>query len=151
MLEMTRTDPEWKDKIITGYETWVYGYDPETKHQSAEWRCQVIVAVYACGVDVEKGPIRQQLWNAPPCDNVESWFGAQSRMIPDHQPECQAEKQIDDCEENEDYNVYYNYTTSTCIELPEGLCAKGINRYRSLSDCNNYCNHPPITTTTPEA
>ncbi|UYV61723.1 hypothetical protein LAZ67_1006164 [Cordylochernes scorpioides] len=40
MLEMTRTDPEWKDKIITGYETWVYGYDPETKHQSAEWRCQ---------------------------------------------------------------------------------------------------------------
>ncbi|UYV70327.1 hypothetical protein LAZ67_7002527 [Cordylochernes scorpioides] len=43
----------------------------------------VIVAVYACGVDVEKGPIRQQLWNAPPCDNVESWFGAQSRMIPE--------------------------------------------------------------------
>ncbi|UYV73969.1 Transposase [Cordylochernes scorpioides] len=25
----------------------------------------LIVAVYACGVDVEKGPIRQQLWNAP--------------------------------------------------------------------------------------
>ncbi|UYV83830.1 TIGD4 [Cordylochernes scorpioides] len=42
MLEMTRTDPEWEDKIITGYETWVYGYDPETKHQSAEWRCQDI-------------------------------------------------------------------------------------------------------------
>ncbi|UYV70401.1 hypothetical protein LAZ67_7002912 [Cordylochernes scorpioides] len=31
--------------------------------------CPVIVAVYACDVDVEKGPIRQQLWNAPPCDN----------------------------------------------------------------------------------
>ncbi|UYV82478.1 hypothetical protein LAZ67_21002387 [Cordylochernes scorpioides] len=42
MLEMTRTDPEWTDKIITGDETWVYGYDPETKHQSAEWRCQDI-------------------------------------------------------------------------------------------------------------
>ncbi|UYV67377.1 hypothetical protein LAZ67_5000405 [Cordylochernes scorpioides] len=40
MLEMTRTDPEWKDKIITGDETWVYGYDPETKRQSAEWRGQ---------------------------------------------------------------------------------------------------------------
>ncbi|UYV68619.1 hypothetical protein LAZ67_6000236 [Cordylochernes scorpioides] len=40
MLEMTRTDPEWKDKIITGDETWVYGYDPETKPQSAEWRGQ---------------------------------------------------------------------------------------------------------------
>ncbi|UYV71547.1 SORL1 [Cordylochernes scorpioides] len=44
MLEMTRTDPEWKDKIITGDETWVYGYDPETKRQSAEWRGQVIGA-----------------------------------------------------------------------------------------------------------
>ncbi|UYV66759.1 hypothetical protein LAZ67_4002783 [Cordylochernes scorpioides] len=32
---MTRTDPEWKYKIITGDETWVYGYDPETKRQSA--------------------------------------------------------------------------------------------------------------------
>ncbi|UYV72543.1 hypothetical protein LAZ67_9003632 [Cordylochernes scorpioides] len=40
MMEMTRTDPEWKDKIITGDETWVYGYDPETKPQSAEWRGQ---------------------------------------------------------------------------------------------------------------
>ncbi|UYV72365.1 hypothetical protein LAZ67_9002785 [Cordylochernes scorpioides] len=38
MMEMTRTDPEWKDKIITGDETCVYGYDPETKPQSAEWR-----------------------------------------------------------------------------------------------------------------
>ncbi|UYV76906.1 K02A2.6-like [Cordylochernes scorpioides] len=37
MLQMTRTDPEWKDKIITGDETWVYCYDPETKRQSAEW------------------------------------------------------------------------------------------------------------------
>ncbi|UYV67942.1 hypothetical protein LAZ67_5002557 [Cordylochernes scorpioides] len=27
-IEMTRTDPEWKDKIITGDETRVYGYDP---------------------------------------------------------------------------------------------------------------------------
>ncbi|UYV74144.1 hypothetical protein LAZ67_11002237 [Cordylochernes scorpioides] len=38
MMEMTRTDPEWKDKIITGDETWVYGYGPETKPQTAEWR-----------------------------------------------------------------------------------------------------------------
>ncbi|UYV67645.1 hypothetical protein LAZ67_5001444 [Cordylochernes scorpioides] len=40
MLEMIRTDPEWKDKIITGDETWVYDYDPETKRQYAEWRGQ---------------------------------------------------------------------------------------------------------------
>ncbi|UYV81512.1 hypothetical protein LAZ67_20001403 [Cordylochernes scorpioides] len=39
---------------------------------AAELFLSLIVAVYACGVDVEKGPIRQQLWNAPPCDNVES-------------------------------------------------------------------------------
>ncbi|UYV75727.1 hypothetical protein LAZ67_13001155, partial [Cordylochernes scorpioides] len=48
MLEMTRTDPEWKDKIITGDETWVYGYDPETKRQSAEWRGQVSVYGEEC-------------------------------------------------------------------------------------------------------
>ncbi|UYV84744.1 hypothetical protein LAZ67_X003281 [Cordylochernes scorpioides] len=42
MLEMTRTDPEWKDKIITGDKTWVYDYDPETKPQYAEWRGQDI-------------------------------------------------------------------------------------------------------------
>ncbi|UYV73900.1 hypothetical protein LAZ67_11001345 [Cordylochernes scorpioides] len=40
MLEMTRTDPEWKDKIITGDETWVYDCDLETKRQYAEWRGQ---------------------------------------------------------------------------------------------------------------
>ncbi|UYV80711.1 hypothetical protein LAZ67_19001485 [Cordylochernes scorpioides] len=40
MLEMTKTDPEWKDKIIIGDETWVYGYDSETKRQFAEWRGQ---------------------------------------------------------------------------------------------------------------
>ncbi|UYV63485.1 TIGD7 [Cordylochernes scorpioides] len=39
---MTRTDPEWKDKIITGDETWVYDYNPETKRQYAEWRGQDI-------------------------------------------------------------------------------------------------------------
>jgi hypothetical protein len=25
-------------RIITGDETWVYGYDPETKLQSSQWR-----------------------------------------------------------------------------------------------------------------
>ncbi|UYV84245.1 hypothetical protein LAZ67_X001654 [Cordylochernes scorpioides] len=35
MVEMTRTDPEWMQKIITGDETWVY--DPETKRQSSQW------------------------------------------------------------------------------------------------------------------
>ncbi|UYV82108.1 hypothetical protein LAZ67_21000879 [Cordylochernes scorpioides] len=56
----------------------------QDNHNEGDHNEEVIVAVYACGVDVEKGPIRQQLWNAPPLDNVESWFGAQSRMIPGH-------------------------------------------------------------------
>ncbi|UYV60688.1 hypothetical protein LAZ67_1001909 [Cordylochernes scorpioides] len=36
MVEMTRTDPEWMQKIIIGDETWVYQYDPETKRQSSQ-------------------------------------------------------------------------------------------------------------------
>ncbi|UYV74794.1 hypothetical protein LAZ67_12001008 [Cordylochernes scorpioides] len=36
MVEMTRTYPEWMQKIITGDETWVYQYDPETKRQSSQ-------------------------------------------------------------------------------------------------------------------
>ncbi|UYV71232.1 hypothetical protein LAZ67_8002310 [Cordylochernes scorpioides] len=44
MLEMTSMDPEWKDKMFTGDETWFNGYDPETKRQSAEWRGQAKVS-----------------------------------------------------------------------------------------------------------
>ncbi|UYV76155.1 hypothetical protein LAZ67_13002887 [Cordylochernes scorpioides] len=50
IMEMTRTDPEWKDKIITGDETWVYGYDPETKPQSAEWRGQTVIKEMYLGI-----------------------------------------------------------------------------------------------------
>ncbi|UYV80889.1 hypothetical protein LAZ67_19002108 [Cordylochernes scorpioides] len=50
MMEMTRTDPEWKDKIITGDETWVYGYDPETKPQTAEWRGQTVIKEMYLGI-----------------------------------------------------------------------------------------------------
>ncbi|UYV70734.1 hypothetical protein LAZ67_8000402 [Cordylochernes scorpioides] len=70
----------------------------------------VIVAVYACGVDVEKGPIRQQLWNAPPCDNVESWFGAQSRMIPDNSQEP-LQTTLQQVEE-----LFENLNTNTILE-----------------------------------
>ncbi|UYV67695.1 hypothetical protein LAZ67_5001638 [Cordylochernes scorpioides] len=38
MLEMVEENPNWKEKVITGDETWVYGYDPETKRQSTEWK-----------------------------------------------------------------------------------------------------------------
>ncbi|UYV66303.1 SRRT [Cordylochernes scorpioides] len=60
MMEMTRTDPEWKDKIITGDETWVYGYDPETKPQSAEWR---VVIKLEGGTDLDL-----QILDLPPSE-----------------------------------------------------------------------------------
>lgn len=31
-------NPNFMDKIITGDESWVYGYDPETKMQSSQWK-----------------------------------------------------------------------------------------------------------------
>jgi hypothetical protein len=31
-------EPHFMSRIITGDETWVYGYDPETKLQSSQWR-----------------------------------------------------------------------------------------------------------------
>jgi len=31
-------DPSFMSRIITGDESWVYGYDPETKQQSSQWK-----------------------------------------------------------------------------------------------------------------
>ena len=31
MLDSTNSDPDFLNTIITGDESWVYGYDPETK------------------------------------------------------------------------------------------------------------------------
>ena len=36
MLDVANHDPEFIKTIITGDETWVYGYDPETKFQSSQ-------------------------------------------------------------------------------------------------------------------
>ncbi|UYV77103.1 hypothetical protein LAZ67_14003314 [Cordylochernes scorpioides] len=36
-VELFITDPHWLKNVITGYETRVYGYDPETKRQSSQW------------------------------------------------------------------------------------------------------------------
>ena len=38
MLDLTNHDPEFIKAIITGDETWVYGYNPETKFQSSQWK-----------------------------------------------------------------------------------------------------------------
>jgi len=31
-------DPSFHSNVITGDETWVYAYDPETKTQSSQWK-----------------------------------------------------------------------------------------------------------------
>jgi len=31
-------DPSFKSRVITGDESWVYGYNPETKQQSSQWK-----------------------------------------------------------------------------------------------------------------
>ena len=36
--QKARDDPNFTFNIITGDETWVYGYDPETKQQSSQWK-----------------------------------------------------------------------------------------------------------------
>ena len=37
-LEMVNNDDTVLKKVITGDETWVYGYDPETKQQCSQWK-----------------------------------------------------------------------------------------------------------------
>ena len=38
MLDLANHDPEFINIFITGDETWVYGYNPETKFQSSQWK-----------------------------------------------------------------------------------------------------------------
>ena len=38
MLNDVKDDPDLLKKVITGDESWVYGYDVETKAQSSQWK-----------------------------------------------------------------------------------------------------------------
>jgi hypothetical protein len=38
MLECANGDPDFLKTVITGDETWVYGYDPEAEVQSSQWK-----------------------------------------------------------------------------------------------------------------
>ena len=38
MLDCTNNDLEFMKTIITGNDTWVYGYHPESKFQSSQWK-----------------------------------------------------------------------------------------------------------------
>jgi len=37
ILDRLQTEPDFLDRVITGDETWIFEYDPETKRQSSEW------------------------------------------------------------------------------------------------------------------
>lgn len=37
LLQRVEIEPDYLDNVITGDETWVFEYDPETKRQSSEW------------------------------------------------------------------------------------------------------------------
>jgi histone-lysine N-methyltransferase SETMAR len=38
LKQQARDDPNFICSILTGDETWVYGYDLETKQQSSQWK-----------------------------------------------------------------------------------------------------------------
>jgi hypothetical protein len=38
LKDQARDDPNFISKVITGDESWVYGYDPKTKQQSSQWK-----------------------------------------------------------------------------------------------------------------
>ena len=52
MKDQLRTDPDFLSKIITGDESWCYGYDPETK--------QTIKSMEKCIIsETKKGEVSQ--------------------------------------------------------------------------------------------
>jgi hypothetical protein len=38
MLDNANSNPKFLNTMITGDESWVYGYDPEIKMQSSQWK-----------------------------------------------------------------------------------------------------------------
>jgi len=38
LFERSCEDVQFLENIVTGDESWVYGYDPETKQQSSQWK-----------------------------------------------------------------------------------------------------------------
>ena len=38
MVELINSDPAVLDALVTGDESWIYCYDPETKRQSSQWK-----------------------------------------------------------------------------------------------------------------
>jgi len=38
LRQLASDDENFLSRVITGDESWVYGYDPETKQQSSQWK-----------------------------------------------------------------------------------------------------------------
>ena len=41
LLDHLEREPEFFSRVITGDESWILEYDPETKRQSREWHCKL--------------------------------------------------------------------------------------------------------------
>jgi len=38
LQKAVRNDPNFLSRVVTGDESWLYNYDPETKQQSSQWK-----------------------------------------------------------------------------------------------------------------
>ena len=43
LQERLKIEPNFLNKVITGDESWVFNYDPETKRQSSEWHTKILL------------------------------------------------------------------------------------------------------------
>lgn len=42
MLEQVDNDPDFLEMVVTGDESWIYSYDPQTKMQSSQWKTRLV-------------------------------------------------------------------------------------------------------------
>ena len=43
IIERLQTEPDLLCRVVTGDETWIFEYDPETKHQSCQWKFPMLL------------------------------------------------------------------------------------------------------------
>ena len=86
MLDYANSNPEFLNIVTNGDESWVYGYDPETKAQSSQWKhstsprlkkamqvqrnVKVMLAVFCDSRGVVHHEYTPQGQNIPPPENT---------------------------------------------------------------------------------